>query len=262
MMRIDEDYEQFVSVFFKLSGIHLQAYKETQMKRRLTALRDKRHFSSFSSYANAMANDPLLLTECVDRVTINVSSFFRNRTRWETLRTEILPRLATKKSGLNIWSSACSTGEEPYSLAMLIKEANIPLQNKTILATDIDSAILEKARLGRFRQDAFKEMNSQFQHAYFRKQGDDFAIIEDVKKLVNFKRLNLLADEYPTRCDLIICRNVLIYFTEEAKQTIFKKFSESLVHGGVLFVGSTEQIFDPQQYGLQAIKPFFYEKVT
>lgn len=97
MMRIDEDYEQFVSVFFKLSGIHLQAYKETQMKRRLTALRDKRHFSSFSSYAEAMANDPLLLTECVDRVTINVSSFFRNRTRWETLRTEILPRLATKK---------------------------------------------------------------------------------------------------------------------------------------------------------------------
>lgn len=145
---------------------------------------------------------------------------------------------------------------------MLIKEANIPLQNKTILATDIDSAILEKARLGLFRQDAFKEMNSQFQHAYFRKQGDDFAITEDVKKLVNFKRLNLLADEYPTRCDLIICRNVLIYFTEEAKRTIFKKFSESLVRGGVLFVGSTEQIFDPQQYGLQAIKPFFYEKVT
>ena len=116
----DRDFQQFIELVKRKNGIDLNQYKEAQMKRRLTSLRDKRGFLTFVAYFDAMMKDKQLFDEFLDRMTINVSEFFRNPNRWEVLEKRILPRLLKNNKRLKVWSAACSTGEEPYSLVMLL----------------------------------------------------------------------------------------------------------------------------------------------
>src|SRR5699024_8862244 len=140
-----QEYSDFISRINQMIGIDLSLYKEAQMKRRITSLRDKRGFANFASYYQALKEDEILLDEFIDRLTINVSEFYRNPKRWEVLQSKILPHLIQDKSKLTIWSAACSTGEEPYSLAIMMKE-NFPNVRIQILATDIDEGALDKAQ--------------------------------------------------------------------------------------------------------------------
>src|SRR5690606_1064604 len=139
-----DDYYLFIKKIHTKLGIDLSLYKEAQMKRRITTLRDKRGFTSFISYYEALLRDDLLLEEFIDRLTINVSEFYRNPKRWEVLKDKIIPTLLKNNSSLSIWSAACSTGEEPYSLAILLSE-HFPRVNYRILATDIDKNALKRA---------------------------------------------------------------------------------------------------------------------
>jgi chemotaxis protein methyltransferase CheR len=256
----DRDFLQFISNVKRKTGIDLSLYKEAQMKRRLTSLRVKRGYNTFESFFEAMTKDQELFNEFLDRMTINVSEFFRNPSRWQVLETKIIPRLLKERGRLKCWSAACSTGEEPYSLAMLLSRF-MPLHEVDITATDIDEGAIAKAKQGiytdRSLQDAPKDLVSK----YFKKEGIMFAISDEIKRLIKFKRHNMLADPFDKNYDLIICRNVMIYFTEEAKHELYHKFAASLRPGGVLFVGSTEQIFQPQQYGFEPEDTFFYRKV-
>jgi chemotaxis protein methyltransferase CheR len=256
----DRDFLQFISNVKRKTGIDLALYKEAQMKRRLTSLRVKRGYNTFESFFEAMTKDQELFNEFLDRMTINVSEFFRNPSRWQVLETKIIPRLLKERGRLKCWSAACSTGEEPYSLAMLLSRF-MPLHEIDITATDIDEGAIAKAKRGiytdRSLQDAPKDLVSK----YFKKEGIMFAISDEIKRLIKFKRHNILADPFDKNYDLIICRNVMIYFTEEAKHELYHKFAASLRPGGVLFVGSTEQIFQPQQYGFEPEDTFFYRKV-
>jgi chemotaxis protein methyltransferase CheR len=137
----------------------------------------------------------------------------------------------------------------------------MPLNQIKIIATDIDKQVLEKARLGLYNVKSLKALPRAFVDKYFTKINDrTYQISEEVKKCVEFKEHNLLKDAYPANCDIIICRNVLIYFTEEAKTEIYKKFNASLKKEGLLFVGSTEQIIQPKVLGFNSFKSFFYEK--
>ncbi len=242
------------------SGIDLNLYKEAQMKRRMIALREKKGYATFIEYFKAMESDRGLYDEFLDRMTINVSEFYRNPVRWQQLETDILPELIRKSQGkLRVWSAACSTGEEPYSLAMLLSKHLSPAQF-TITATDLDDVVIEKAKQGKYHERALVDLPSEFRQRYFTRRGDDYYITEDIKKLVTFKKHNLLADVYERNFDLIVCRNVLIYFTEEAKEKVYTSFHRSLRPGGVLFVGGTEQIFQPKRYGYKMKQSFFYEK--
>lgn len=253
------DYDAFTEMIKKKTKVDLNLYKEVQMKRRLTSLRDKRGFKEFTTYYKAIEKDQEMMEEFLDKMTINVSEFFRNSKRWQVLEEKILPELIKNKPQLKIWSAACSTGDEPYTIAMILSQ-HMEMSEVSILATDIDEKILERAKQGIYTERALKEVPKQLKDRYFTHKDSLYTIDEKLKKAITFKQHNLLSDPYPKGFDLIVCRNVLIYFTDGAKTEIYQKFSESLVNEGVFFVGSTEQIFTPEVYQLKLLDTFFYQK--
>ncbi|WP_084157532.1 CheR family methyltransferase [Oceanobacillus manasiensis] len=255
-----DEYVGFTANIKSKLGIDLNLYKEAQMKRRLTSLRNKRGFSNFKSYFEAMNQEEVLLNEFIDRITINVSEYYRNPKRWVVLEKEIFPALLKKTKKLSIWSAACSTGEEPYSLAILLNE-HFPQLDFQITATDIDLNALEKAKQGVYSEQSLKELPNKLKEKFFREQHGLYSVKPVLREKILFKQHNLLADSYPKNMDLIVCRNVLIYFTDPAKETIYHNFSASLKKGGFLFVGSTEQIFNPTSYDMNLKDTFFYEKL-
>ena len=257
-----DSYDVFKQSIYSLSTIDLNSYKERQMKRRIEALITKRGINSFEEYVKLIKSDKAAYDEFINYITINVSEFYRNPEQWETLEKDILPYLI-KNFGkkLKIWSAACSTGDEPYSLVMLLSKY-IPTHNIKILATDIDRLVMEKAKTGLYNEKYLKTLPEEFIKLYFNKVDDKtYKISNDIINCVEFNQHDLLRDPYPSDCDLIICRNVLIYFTDEAKKQIYKGFHKSLKKGGLLFVGSTEQIIQSQQIGFSTVKSFFYSKL-
>lgn len=253
------DYWGFIENIKKKTGIDLSLYKEAQMKRRLTSLRDKRGYNDFTTYFQAMVKNHELFDEFLERMTINVSEFYRNPKRWEILESKILPRLLETNKRLRIWSAACSTGEEPYTLAMIISKL-APRSNVTILATDLDKVILERAKVGLYTDRSIKDVPKEMLNKHFNNDGMGYRIKDDLKKMITFRQGNLLSDRFENDFDLIVCRNVMIYFTEEAKHELYHKFCKALRTDGVLFVGSTEQIFNPVEYGFATEDTFFYRK--
>jgi len=254
------DYELFKKDFFKLSEIELSFYKERQMKRRINSFINRKGHNSYKSFFKALTVDKKIYDEFINYLTINVSEFFRNPTQWDILEKEVLPYLFNYNSTLKVWSAACSTGEEPYSLVMLLSKF-LDLNKIKVLATDIDVGAIDKAKLGLYSEKSLANLPEDFITKFFEKVNNSFKISEKIKNCVQFRQHNLLKDEYPTACDLIVCRNVLIYFTEEAKNKMYKNFNNSLTEHGILFVGSTEQIIMSQKFKLEPIKTFFYKKV-
>lgn len=255
-----DDYQEFTRNFKGKTGIDLYLYKEAQMKRRLTSLRDKRGHQDFTSYFQSLVKSQELFDEILERMTINVSEFYRNPKRWEILENKILPRLLQSNKRLKIWSAACSTGEEPYTLAMIMSKL-VPNSNISILATDLDRTILERAKAGIYTDRSIKDVPKDMLGKHFVNDGMGYRVSNDIKKLITFKQGNLLSDRFEANSyDLIVCRNVMIYFTEEAKHELYNKYCQALRVGGVLFVGSTEQVFKPSEYGLETEDTFFYRK--
>lgn len=257
-----DKYEVFKKNINDLINIDLNYYKEKQMKRRITSLMNRNGFNDFNKYFQRLKSDKFLLDQFINYMTINVSEFYRNPSQWKVLETFILPNLISKsKKTLKIWSSACSTGEEPYSLVMLMTKF-YNLNEIEILATDIDDEAIEKAKIGLYSNKALTNLPIEFKKKYFEKVGNSYRIKNEIKERVTFKKLDLLKDPFPKNIDLIACRNVMIYFTDEAKELLYKKFHNSLDNNGVLFVGSTEQIILPERYNFKTIKTFFYGKIN
>ena len=255
------DYEQFKEQVLALTKINLHMYKEKQMKRRIDSLIAKHKINGYKEYVDAIKKDSKLFEEFVNYLTINVSEFWRNPEQWKVLEEMVMPELIKSfGKNLKVWSAACSTGDEPYSLVMLLSKF-MPLSNIKILATDIDKQVLEKARVGLYNEKSLVGLPKEFKDKYFTKIGaSNYQICDEIKRCVEFKEGNLLADKYPTGLDLILCRNVVIYFTDEAKTEIYKKFNDSLKTGGYLFVGSTEQIINYKELNYSSFKSFFYKK--
>lgn len=254
------DYEYFKKAIFDLTKIDLNAYKEKQMKRRIDTLIAKHSIKGYDKYIDTIKKDKKLFEEFVGYITINVSEFYRNPEQWVMLDKEVFPELI-KKNGksLKIWSAACSTGDEPYSLVMALSRF-MPLNQIRILATDLDKQVIEKAKMGLYNEKSLAGVPKDLKEKYFEKVGGSYRILDEVKKCVTFSQHNLLKDSYPTDCDLIVCRNVLIYFTEEAKDEVFGKFYKVLKSGGVLFIGSTEQIMNYKDFGYIRRSSFFYQR--
>jgi chemotaxis protein methyltransferase CheR len=256
-----DDYEAFKKEIFALTQIDLSAYKEKQMRRRIDSLIMKNGFGTYAEYVTAIKKDRVLFEEFVNYLTINVSEFFRNPEQWEILEKELLPDILAKTRTPKIWSAACSTGDEPYTIVMLLSKY-LPLSQIKILATDIDKQVIEKAKAGLYIDKSLKSVPKDLFAKYFTQVNEySYKISDDIKRCVEFKNANLLKDPYPSDCDLIVCRNVLIYFTEEAKTDIYKKFNAALKKDGLLFVGSTEQIIQSYSLNYSTAKSFFYRKM-
>ena len=254
------DYEYFKKAVLDLSKIDLDAYKEKQMKRRIDTLIAKNKITGYENYVAALKKDNRMFEEFVNYLTINVSEFYRNPDQWQIMDREIIPELIRKfGKNLKIWSAACSTGDEPYSLVMAFSR-HLPLNQIKIFATDLDKQVIAKAKTGLYVEKSIASVPEDFKKKYFTKIGPSYQISNEIKSRVEFKEHNLLKDTYPTDCHLIVCRNVLIYFTEEAKDEVFRKFQKCLKPGGFLFIGSTEQIINHKEIGFERRNSFFYEK--
>lgn len=254
-----ENYEGFKEKVLKLTGIDLSSYKERQMRRRIDSLIKRNNYDDYDAYYKALTTNGKLYDEFINYLTINVSEFYRNPAQWEILEKEIIPAILKNNRKPKIWSAACSTGEEPYSMVMMMSRF-FDLNNIKITATDIDDGAINKAKNGVYISKSLVNLPKDFVNNFFEKAGENYKIKETVKKCVDFKHHNLLQDKYPDNCDLIICRNVMIYFTEEAKSIMYSKFRDSLTNWGILFVGSTEQIILPQRYKMEPMKTFFYKR--
>lgn len=257
----DMEYTEFIKKVYELTSIDLSKYKEKQMKRRIDSLITNNGYKGYDDFTLGIKQDKVMYETFVNYLTINVSEFFRNGDQWEILDKEIYPYISKELSNKpTIWSAACSTGQEPYSLVMSMAK-HFPLKDIHIIATDIDKQVLAKAKSGIYNSKEIKGINPEYIKKYFIENPDGtFTVKDEVKKCIEFKQHNLLQDKYISNCDMIVCRNVLIYFTEEAKKEIFIKFRESLKDKGVLFIGSTEQIIRAKEIGYEVWKTFFYRK--
>ena len=254
------DYEYFKKAVYDLTKIDLNAYKEKQMKRRIDTLIAKNKITGYENYVAALKKDNRMFEEFVNYLTINVSEFYRNPDQWQIMDREIIPELIRKfGKNLKIWSAACSTGDEPYSLVMAFSR-HLPLNQIKIFATDLDKQVIAKAKTGLYVEKSIASVPDDFKKKYFTKIGPSYQISNEIKSRVEFKEHNLLKDTYPTDCHLIVCRNVLIYFTEEAKDEVFRKFQKCLKPGGFLFIGSTEQIINHKEIGFDRRNSFYYVK--
>lgn len=255
-------YEQFKEKILRKTGVNLTLYKEAQMKRRILSLASRNGHKDLLEYFKLIDTNKEKFDEFINFMTINVSEFFRNPDQWDIVQTKLFPEMLKKSKDIKVWSAACSTGEEPYTITMILSTL-LPLNKITVYATDIDDGAMAKAKAGVYMASSLKNVPPDLKSKYF-KQTDDrkYEISSEIKNRVQFKKHNLLKDPYIDRCDLIVCRNVVIYFTEEAKNEIYRKFSNSLKPDGVLFVGSTEQIISPQQFDLKPLKTFFYGRTN
>ncbi|MDE6406741.1 MAG: protein-glutamate O-methyltransferase CheR [Lachnospiraceae bacterium] len=254
------DYEYFKKAVYDLTKIDLNAYKEKQMKRRIDTLISKNKVVGYDNYVSVLKSDNARFEEFVNYLTINVSEFYRNVDQWQLLDKDIFPELIQRYGkSLKIWSAACSTGDEPYSLVMALSR-HLPLSQIKIYATDLDKQVIEKAKMGLYAEKSVAGVPADLKKKFFTKVGPSYQISEEVKSRVEFKEHNLLKDTYPTDVHLIVCRNVLIYFTEEAKDEVFRKFQKSLRPGGYLFIGSTEQIINHKDVGFERKNSFFYQR--
>lgn len=254
------DYEWFKNSVYDLTRIDLNAYKEKQMKRRIDTLIAKNSVAGYDKYIAFIKENNSKFEEFINYLTINVSEFYRNPDQWKVMDQEIIPGLISKfGKNLKIWSAACSTGDEPYSLVMALSR-HIPLDQIKIQATDLDKQVIAKAKVGLYSEKSVASVPDDLKRKFFTKVGLSYQISEEVKKRVEFKQHNLLKDDYGSGWNMIVCRNVLIYFTEEAKDEVFVRFQKSLANKGILFIGSTEQIINYKEIGYTRKNSFFYEK--
>lgn len=254
------DLQYFEQWVFKEFGINLAAYKSNQLHRRLLSLMSRVGVTSVEEFINLLKKDTIQRQRFLDFITINVTEFFRNPEIFDELKRKIESDLLPYNKNLNVWSAACSIGAEPYSVAMILDELSTLGRHK-ILATDIDSTILERAKKGEYLVNEIKNINKAYLVKYFDYTQDKYFIASKIKDMVTFKKHDLIIEDYEVDFDLILCRNVVIYFTQEVKNQMYKKFSSSLKKGGILFVGATESIYNYREYGFEKASTFIYKKI-
>lgn len=250
-------FEQWV---LKEFNINLSAYKSNQLHRRIGSLMSRVGVNTVEEYIKLLKKDPAQKQKFLDFITINVSEFFRNPEIFEDLKDKLKNELLKSGSSIKIWSAACSIGAEPYSIAMYLDELS-PIGRHKIIASDIDNTILEKAKKGEYVLSEIKNVKNEYLVKYFTEKDDKYYISPKIKGMVTFKKHDLILENYEKDFDLIVCRNVVIYFNQDIKDQIYKKFSQSLKKGGLLFVGATESIYNYRDYGFEKASTFIYRKL-
>ena len=259
-MMDEKDWASFKQKLKAKTEIDLDLYKEPQMKRRIGNLVTRANMDSYVAYFDHVSKTKDDFAAFIEYLTINVSEFFRTPEKFSKLETDVIPDLLKRSPRLNIWSAGCSIGAEPYSLSIIMKEMTPNVKHR-ILASDLDIEILAKAKRGVYTDNELKSITPDRKRKYFDVvEGNKYAVKNDIKSVIEFKRHNLLKDKFELGFDLILCRNVVIYFTEEAKDQLYANFFKSLKPGGILFVGATEAILNFRKLGYTSFQPFFYQK--
>ncbi|QGP92867.1 Chemotaxis protein methyltransferase [Neomoorella glycerini] len=253
------DFAEFKREVHRRFGLYLDGYKEPQLKRRIDSLMSLLQVPDYAAYLRLLSQDSQQWQRFIDKITINVSEFFRNPEIFARLEKEILPPLLARHQSLKVWSAACADGPEPYSVAILLNEL-APAGRHQIDATDIDTSALAAARRGVYPSRAIQAVTPERRERYFRREGDNFYLQEKIKHMVNFRRHDLLKDPFGSGYHLILCRNVVIYFTAATQNELYRRFYQALAPGGVLFIGATESLFQYRELGFIKVAPWFYRR--
>lgn len=268
-MVTNSEFERLVVFIKKEIGVDLNA-KKVLVDTRLENFIAKSEYNSISEFLNlALANAGSKEAEqLINCLTTNHTFFWREEKHFEYLRDKVMPEMKKKYErahDIRIWCAASSTGEEPYTLAMVMMDFfgyDHHLWDTTVLATDISTKVLTVANAGVYSADAIKNLPIGWQRQFFKNMGDTVRVTDELKKQVLFRRLNLV-EQFPFRKPLhiIFCRNVLIYFDEATKKDIVNRMVNNLVDGGYLFIGTTESISKLNNQ-LIYVAPSVYKKVS
>jgi len=254
------EFNDFHKWIHKELGINLLAYKPEQLNRRINSLMGRIGVKTLEEYTVLIKKDEVQRQKFLDFITINVTEFFRNPELYGDLEEILKNELLLKGNQLKIWSAACSIGCEPYTLGIILNKLN-KNRKHNIIATDIDNTILTRAKIGEYGSTEMKNVSAHDLAEYFTEKDGKFYINSNIKSMVTFKKHDLILGSYEKDFDLILCRNVVIYFNNDIKNEIYKKFSESLKKGGLLFVGATESIYNYKEYGFEKASTFIYRKL-
>ncbi|MDV6237310.1 protein-glutamate O-methyltransferase CheR [Leptospira ellisii] len=257
----DEEFQFIKSLMYKETGIFLADHKKIMVQSRLNGR--ARHFGlkSVSEYIGKLRVDrgffDAELTELINRITTNKTDFYRENHHFDFLKSTFFPSVEEKaaktgKRTLRIWSSACSTGEEPYTIAITCLEyfGHKPGWDIKIYASDIDTNVINTAKEGLYKEERLLPVEEKLKTKYFLKQKDERGEIQyrakpELKTLIDFRKVNLLETPYPIpdKMDCVFCRNVIIYFDKPTQKKIFENFERVLKDRGLLIIGHSETLF-------------------
>jgi chemotaxis protein methyltransferase CheR len=244
----ERGFEALTRKISKARGLSCEAYKDKCLKRRIAVRMRARGVHTYDDYSKLLDSDAREYQELLDALTINVTKFFRNPETWEALRPYV-ERLGAAHADLRVWSAGCASGEEPYTIAVLLLEAGV---RGSIDATDIDRLSLERTREAKYPDSAFTEMPASLRRRYF----PDGEPVAAVRELVKVHAHDLTSGRPPRRpYHLIVCRNVVIYFERQAQERLFLTFVDALAPGGVLLLGKVETLFGPARERLSLVDP-------
>ena len=257
----DPGFDQLSRRISQVAGLSTDAYKPRCLRRRIAVRMRAHNVTSYEEYLAILERTPDEMQKLSDALTINVTKFFRNIELWQLLQARVVPELWTLPSRpLRVWSAGCASGEEPYSLAMLFadaaRRAHHPewMQRLVIDATDIDRVCLDRARKGAYPSTVFSETPPEFVQAYTEEADGARLMTDEIRHVVRVHRLDLTRE--PPRhppYDMIVCRNVLIYFDRTMQERLFATFTESLRPGGYLVLGKVETILGPTRDRLDMV---------
>ena len=271
MIKITEkEFSKLAGYIKENYGIHLKKEKQILVMGRLQNVLAQMNFSDFSSYYDHIINDKTgdSVNILVDKITTNHTFFMREAEHFKFFKEEVLSYMseAIKEKDLRTWCAACSTGEESYTLAMLIKDhfknSNV-LWDTKILATDISNKVLDTARKGIYKSEKISSLPLYWRNNYFRKADEDSVVVTDnIKNEVLYRKFNLMENIYPfkKKFHVIFCRNVMIYFDNATKEKLIRKFYEIMEYGGYLFIGLSESL-NRDTTGFKYVRPSVYRKI-
>lgn len=267
----DQEFDLMASFIQKHYGIHLKKEKKALMIGRLHKVLASKGVNSFTEYYEYLSKDSTgdAVAELVDRISTNHTFFMREADHFDFFKNVVLPDLKTslKRKDLRVWCAASSSGEEPYTLAMIIQEVfedAFSSWDTKILATDISNDVLQKAKEGVYNIDAVRTLPERWVKKYFKsKDNETMQVIPSIKNQVIYRRLNLMDHPFPfkEKLHVIFCRNVMIYFDQKTKDQLVAQFYNLLEDGGYLFIGHSEAI-NRQNNPFVYVRPSVYRKLA
>ncbi|MDH5509588.1 MAG: protein-glutamate O-methyltransferase CheR [Nitrospinota bacterium] len=266
----DREFETFRELIYQESGIRLRDNKKDLLRQRLNKRIRALGLGTFSEYYKLVNEDRSRkeLTELIDAVSTNVTSFFREIKHFEFLTEKAIPEILNKKKNgpfeFRVWSAACSTGEEPYSMlfTLLENEGLTSKWNIKLLATDISTKVLQKAIKGSYPATKMDSLPGGLLNKYFDLVDDDYVLKQKFRAMVNFRWFNLITARFPFKhkFDIIFCRNVMIYFDKPTREELIRKFTGALAPGGYLCIGHSESLANTS-HELKYVQPTIYQKL-